>query len=574
MLQWRRYTTESVPGPRETAVLTLPLVFALFCLVPASGLLGPAVGIGTLPSLLGALSLVAVGFLSFALARRRLVTGAYVSFFVFSTFGANLPLAEAETFLTMPGSLGPQVWLFQGPLLVIVGLLSWRRAGDLGSVSRTELLLVGFVGWTVLATAFGAGPRPDVSIHFTLLAVQILLVFATVRRGVERGAVGVVDVLVTYVTVLAGHLAFGAVQLFYQRPLGMTFLGEAITWNNVSYPPGFQNALIPSGLTGHGYVLVTLVLLVFPVMVWFVYRFDPLPGGVALVMALLSAMFLRLTTSDAGRGAFLILVISLVMGIVAYSIYRPFRRSSSAFGSLRSLVSSSRRTLASSSATLVLGTVAVLYPSNKSGAASRTGLDRSTPGGPPSNENEAETTVRPTTEPTVRPTTETTATTASTPVDGTVVQEFSVPLFNLTNLGTRLQQYVVGLDIFRRNPVFGVGGGNYPFAAAQYGIPDAPNKPIPQALHNVYIALLAETGLPGFVLYFGAVSTVLWVLLKRCLTDRQPYFHLAVLAGMVGYLAFVFFSPSIYRVTAVLPFWALAGAVVGHSSSGAHDTND
>jgi hypothetical protein len=603
---------------RDALTFAVPLVVALVVGVPLVAVGAERAGVGMLPGTLGALAFVGVAYLAYVLRRGKLLGGAFVAFFVLSTFAANLPIGATDRFLSLaPGSLGPQVWLMQGPLLVIVGYLLYCRAFTLDSVSPVELLFAGFVVWTALAALFGAGPRSDIALFFTWLMLQTLVVITVVRRGVLRGVISLNTVFASYIAALAGHIAFGTVQIVNQYPVGLTFLGESIGWNRVSYPPGVTNLVMASGLSGHAYVLVGLVLLTFPPLLWFAYRSDRGYGTAGMALAVVTAVFLRLTTSDAGRGAFIVLAGTLAVGTTLL-LWRTNRDSVLSLDRIRELVEVRASNLLRSVSALALGVLAVLYPSNKSGATSRdVDLDierpvtktRTTSERPTENPATTETntpaanatpttptetittpteTVATPTETVTTPTetvttpTETVTTpteTVTTPTEtvtetptvadnvpgGGGVADVSVFLFNLSNLGTRLQQYIVGVDLFLRFPLFGVGGGNFRFLAAEYGLPNAPNKTVPLALHNVYIMLLAETGLPGFVLYVTAVAAVLFTGLKLCLDGNRRYFHLAVLVGLVSYLAFMFFTHMIDKITILFPFWVVAAALVGES---------
>lgn len=575
---FRRHLEDPISSPREALTFAGPLVVSLVGLVPALAFVGRAAGAGLMPSLLVALALVGIGYLAFVYVRHRLVAGAYVAFFVLSTFSANLPIGASEQFFRLaPGSLGPQVWLYQGPLVVVVGYLLWTRRFTIDSITRTELVLGAFVVWTLLSAVFGSGPRTDMAIFFTWLMVQAWVVLAVVRRGVEHGFVSLESVVTTYIVTVLGHVAFAGVQVLHQEPIGLTFLGEAITWHSgISYPLlGIQTQLIPSGFTGHGYVLVGLILLTFPAMLWFTYYSDSIPGMAALGIAILSVVFLRLSTSDAGRGAFIVIAVSLVVGVALLSWGTGPER----FGSVRDLWSGIRNlntTRWQSPFGLLIAVLVTLSPSSKSGSSSdvQGPVDPSRTDTTPTDTTPTETTVTPTEPPGSPTTTPETPTGTPTPAEGPVapdVTDISIPLFDLTNLGTRIQQAVVGLDMFSRNPLFGVGGGNYRFVASTYGVPDAPHLPVPLTLHNVYILLLAETGLLGFLLYMGAVGLVALAGLRSVLDGNKPSLHLCLLVSFVGYFAFLFFTHLIDQANSLLPFWALAACIVGEQRANQPD---
>jgi O-antigen ligase len=119
-------------------------------------------------------------------------------------------------------------------------------------------------------------------------------------------------------------------------------------------------------------------------------------------------------------------------------------------------------------------------------------------------------------------------------------------------------QYVAGLDLFAEHPLFGVGAGNFMFYAQSYGL----SKSL--RMHSLYIALLAETGIVGTVLYLGAVLTGLArgaTLLSARVVEQQLVF--AVGCGLVGVLAAGMWGPFLDSLPRVLPLWALMGALVG-----------
>jgi hypothetical protein len=552
-----------------TLVLAGPLVAALVAVVPVVALVGEAVGIGLLPSMLAALAVVGISYLTFSFHQGCLIASIYVAFFILSTFFANVPIgADAKLYRLTPGSLGPQVWLYQAPLVVLVGYFLWRREFSLRSIAKPEIVFGAFVGWTVLSALLGAGPRTGVALSFTWLMIQALVVLGVVRRGVQRNIISLEAVITTYVVAVFGHMAFGAAQLINQHPFGLRFLGEMVEWAIVSYPPGIENRVIPSGLTGHGYVLVAIILLTFPSMILHVYRSDSVRGIVALFATVMMAGFLRLTTSDAGRGAFLVLALCLLVGTVLFtwvndSKWRP------SLGKLRSVAPEHQSRVLRGATALALGVVAVLYPSSQSGARSEVSDVAPAENGSatPNITTSTPTTDAPTNTPDVS------ANTPSAPMDS--LSETSIPLFDLSHLGGRLQQYVVALAMFFDHPVFGVGGGNFRFVASRYGLSDAPppNVSVPLPVHNVYIMLLAEHGFPGFLLYTGTIGLVLIAGVTSILRNHKGQLHLAVLAGIVAYSSFMVFTHLIDNAIALLPFWALAGAVLGEYSKTARIMN-
>lgn len=122
----------------------------------------------------------------------------------------------------------------------------------------------------------------------------------------------------------------------------------------------------------------------------------------------------------------------------------------------------------------------------------------------------------------------------------------------------------VATTVAADNPLFGVGIGNYPKANLIYSQRD-PALAIAVGLkdsHNTYIGLLAETGVPGFLLMAGAVASLLVTLLRaqrdtvrqkhalrdhailEALTNRPP----ALIAGTIAYLVACIFGSFFYLI--------------------------
>jgi O-antigen ligase len=137
-------------------------------------------------------------------------------------------------------------------------------------------------------------------------------------------------------------------------------------------------------------------------------------------------------------------------------------------------------------------------------------------------------------------------------------------------LGIRLRQYVVGINISLEHPIFGIGGANYPYVADRYGLPSTLGN-VPFPLHNIYIALLAETGFIGAFFYAIALGLVIvsgW----RLYTNEYTSTPLAIglLSSIVGYLAVAFWVVNV-RFVMILPFWLLMGALLGEYALTADD---
>lgn len=149
-----------------------------------------------------------------------------------------------------------------------------------------------------------------------------------------------------------------------------------------------------------------------------------------------------------------------------------------------------------------------------------------------------------------------------------------------------LQRYKilqVATAIALDHPIFGVGIGNYPVAHAEYALqrPEWDFASGRRDSHNTYLGLLAENGVPGFLLMAGAAASLLLTLLRahksanrvlasetgspgerNALVWRPP----ALIAGTLAYLAASFFGSFFYLIFPYL-FAVTAIGLVGTGSA-------
>lgn len=505
-------------------VLAVVLVGGLTFVTPALGWLLAWLGVPPPFPLLLAMAVVGGSYLLYVLAIRRLVLGIAVSFVVTATFAANLPLVPGAT--EYPGSVGPQLWTFQLPLLALLIVQAARGEFGRRSFTKLEYAFGAFVLWTLLSALFGAPPRQDTALYFSAYVLIVWLGLAAATRVVQSGTMTLRELVTAFLLAVAGHAVFALVQSLNQGPFGMTYLGEigrAPTDNVIGAGPlgEYFIGVYLSGFTGGNGPLSVVLVLAVPVALAIGYERAGPVRWLGLTGAVVMTFVLRLTGKDAARAA-LMLSFLVLGGLAALAWSRGTDRG------LRRWLTSRIDTVRSVGLALVLSISVLFLPSSKSGGTSSTGVD----GGGGTGDVGA--------------------------VDVTAV---SIPYFDLQSLGIRLAQYVVGIDLAVRNPVFGIGGGNYPYVAGRYGLPSRiGDGPFP--LHSVYIATLAETGVPGFVLYVAATALVLWAgwrLYVRRPDDRV--FLAGLLAALVGYVAVAFWVVNV-RFVMILPFWILGGALV------------
>jgi hypothetical protein len=523
------------------AVLAVGLTFV-------TPMLSVVLGVSTLPFV--ALTGIVYGILT--LTMRRIIVGLFVGLTVTSTFAANVPLASQSYTAEVVGHLGPELWLANVPLAGVLAYLivTIPEREQVLDLSRAEQIFGAFVVWSVLSAFFGAVVRFDVALYFSLMMFQALLVFIACRYAIQNEVFSFRTIVEVFTLVVCAQAAFGLVQLANGESFGLSFLGSGPNATVATFSLG-PLGKIPigtfiSGFTGMSFQLAALIVLTAPVVLAFTIRSSGWRRWALIVVTFVLMIVLRATGTDAGRGGF---IVALVLFAAAFGFL--YKR-----GVLDLSISSITgrplgHTVIPAIFTVFVTVVILFYPSSEAGLESNRTDINAGDGPVPSGSSGT--------------------TPPSKPESGVVestLRELSIPFFDVSTLGIRLQQYVIGLELFIQSPVFGIGGANFAYVATAYGLP----HPLP--LHSMYFALLAETGLPGLVLYVATLVLVLWSGWQAVTADGSVNNRLllvSVLSGMVGYLAFGFWDIlPLIKITALFPFWILAGAVVGEYRRQSH----
>lgn len=482
-----------------------------------------------------------------AILLRRVIVGLYVAFTVTLTFAANVPLASADYLNSFAGHLGPELWLMQLPLVGIVCYLVWRTITDdthERDPSLPEQLFGGFVIWAGLSAVLGAVVRVDAALYFALFTAQGLIAFVAVRHAVQTDLLPFRTIVEVFALAVAAHAAVGLVQFFNEGILGIGPLGELarepIAVLSLGPLGKFTAGTYVSGFAAMSFLLAAMITLALPVALALALRTTGWRRWGFVAVAVLGTAVMRVTGTDAGRGALIVALGAFAVGVSV--LYRRGQFTESIDRSHHGRL----QTALGSLCALALGTIAFLYPSDSTGSKSNlVDLTADASGTAPVNNG------------------------APAPEAATVdaveamLSGLQIPFFDISTLGIRFQQYVAGIDLFLQYPLFGIGGANFRYHAMDYGL----RKPMP--IHNASISVLAETGLPGFLLFAGTIALVLWAgwqTVSQTNDSTTRLLLVAVLAGMVGFLAFQFLGYSMLsKINVMFSFWVLAGAVVGVS---------
>ena len=130
-----------------------------------------------------------------------------------------------------------------------------------------------------------------------------------------------------------------------------------------------------------------------------------------------------------------------------------------------------------------------------------------------------------------------------------------------TTVSRRLGYQIVGIDLVRQNPLFGVGAGNYivHYARDDYRY-TAGRGEEPRPLHNNYLQYAAETGLIGLAAFLGlllAVGLALLSAARRASGSIRNYSEALWFAYLAMLLQLLFLSSKF-----LLSFWVIIGLAI------------
>lgn len=104
----------------------------------------------------------------------------------------------------------------------------------------------------------------------------------------------------------------------------------------------------------------------------------------------------------------------------------------------------------------------------------------------------------------------------------------------------RLRFYSAALSSIKENPVFGVGLGNWKLHGTQYDKPFMRDYTVPYHVHNDFLEVTAELGVIGFILYFGMVLWICFLIFQSIKSKeylRDEMFYL-VFIGLISILIY------------------------------------
>ncbi len=77
-------------------------------------------------------------------------------------------------------------------------------------------------------------------------------------------------------------------------------------------------------------------------------------------------------------------------------------------------------------------------------------------------------------------------------------------------LSRRIGYHVIGLDLLRQHPIFGIGPDNFANYYVDFAYRWVPGRTmVPRVMHNMYLAVAVEIGLFGLAAFLGIIFTAL-----------------------------------------------------------------
>ncbi|MDI6869841.1 MAG: O-antigen ligase family protein [Bacillota bacterium] len=140
----------------------------------------------------------------------------------------------------------------------------------------------------------------------------------------------------------------------------------------------------------------------------------------------------------------------------------------------------------------------------------------------------------------------------------TVAERFLTSFQPSANL-SRLYIWRSTLMMIKDYPLFGVGAGAFMHVYPRYVLPGAP-EPVAAFAHNLFLQVLAEFGLVGFVVFVAILGRVMWMSWQLARTGNV--FYQGIFAALVGVLIHQQVDIPIWGLEIGGAFWTMVGLVI------------
>ncbi|MGE5481779.1 MAG: O-antigen ligase family protein, partial [Bacteroidota bacterium] len=131
--------------------------------------------------------------------------------------------------------------------------------------------------------------------------------------------------------------------------------------------------------------------------------------------------------------------------------------------------------------------------------------------------------------------------------------------FRLAENLNRLYIWRSTLNMIKDHPWFGVGAGVFMHVYPKYVLPGAP-EPVVAYAHNLFLQVLAEFGLVGFLVFVAILGRVMWMSWQLARTGDVLY--QGIFAALIGVLIHQQVDIPIWGLEVGGAFWVVVGLVV------------
>lgn len=135
--------------------------------------------------------------------------------------------------------------------------------------------------------------------------------------------------------------------------------------------------------------------------------------------------------------------------------------------------------------------------------------------------------------------------------------------FQVSASGGRVYIWRSALNMIKDHPLFGVGAGVYMHVSKSYALPGAP-YPVAAYAHNLFLQVMAEFGLPGFVVFIAILGRAM-VMAWRLAYTGNPLYQ-GIFAALVGILVHQQVDIPIWGLEIGGAFWLMVGLVIASYS--------
>lgn len=137
------------------------------------------------------------------------------------------------------------------------------------------------------------------------------------------------------------------------------------------------------------------------------------------------------------------------------------------------------------------------------------------------------------------------------------------------NVKERLKIWAKTTELIKDNLLTGVGPGNWKLVVAKYGSEGlvwAKGNYIPDSTHNEYLMVLAESGIPGLIMYLGMwimIAVIAFKTIVKPLSEERRILNILMLSGLAGFAVDSMFSFPTDRIEHTLYVYLMAGIIIG-----------